>query len=87
MGKLADALSPVSSYAAKKTTLWEDVSDRIAGALLMIDLAEIELWLELNEHEVPWSWREPLAELIDKRRDELAEEDVGHILRERFDFT
>jgi hypothetical protein len=87
MGKLADALAPVSSYAAKKTTLWADVTDRIAGALLMIDLAEIELWLELHEHEVPFSWRESLAELIDKRRDELKAEDIGEILRDRFDFT
>ena len=87
MGKLADALAPQSSYAAKKTPLWEDVTDRIAGALLMIDLAEIELWLELHEHDVPWAWREPLAELIEKRRDELASEDVGAILRDRFDFT
>ena len=87
MGKLADALAPQSSYAAKKTSLWPDLTDRIAGALLMIDLAEIELWLELHEQEVPWSWRESLAELIDKRRDELAAEDIGSILRDRFDFT
>lgn len=87
MGKLADALAPQSSYAAKKTSLWPDLTDRINGALLMIDLTEIELWLELHELEVPWPWREPLAELIAKRRDELEAEDVGAILRERFDFT
>ena len=87
MGKLADALAPTSSYAAKKTTLWPDLCDRIAGALLNVDLAEIEVWLELHEQEVPWPWREPLAELIAKRRDELEAEDVGQILRDRFDFT
>jgi hypothetical protein len=63
------------------------VTDRINGALLMIDLAEIELWLELHEHDVPWPWREPLAELIAARREELEAEDIGSILRERFDFT
>ena len=79
--KLADALAPQSSYAAKKTSLWPDLTDRIAGALLMIDLAEIETWLEFNELDVPWAWREPLRELIEKRREELASEDVSAILR------
>lgn len=87
MGKLLDAMKPVSSYAAKKTDLWPDLCDRIAGALLMIDLTEIELWLELHELEVPGAWREPLADLIDKRRDELRAEDIGEIVRARYDFT
>jgi hypothetical protein len=87
MGKLADALAPISSYAAKKTPLWEDLKDRIAGALLMVDLAEIELWLEFHELEVPWPWREPLAEMIARRREELEAEDIGGILRDKFDFT
>lgn len=87
MGKLLDALSPVSSYAAKKTDLWADVTDRIAGALLYIDLAEIEAWLDFHELEIPWAWREPLAELIEKRRDEITAEDVNEIVRSRFDFT
>lgn len=86
MGILKDAFAVKSSYAAKKTDLWPDLCDRIAGAILMIDLAEIEAWLELNELDVPWAWREPLAELIEKRREELRAEDVGAILRDRFDF-
>lgn len=87
MGKLADALAPVSSYAAKKTSLWPDLVDRINGAMLPSDLDELTAWLEFNELAVPYSWRESLAELVDKRRDELAAEDVGQILRDRFDFT
>lgn len=87
MGKLADALGPQSSYAAKKTTLWDDVTDRIAGALLARDLDELETWLEFNELDVPWAWRESLAELIEKRREEIDAEDIGGILREKFDFT
>lgn len=81
------AFAVTSSYAAKKTSLWPDLTDRINGALLMIDLAEIEQWLELHELEVPWPWREPLAELIERRREELEAEDIGAILREKFDFT
>jgi hypothetical protein len=87
MGKLADALAPQSSYAAKKTPLWDDVTDRIAGAILVADLDEVEAWLEFNELLIPWAWRPVLAELIEKKRDELAAEDIGQILRDRFDFT
>jgi hypothetical protein len=87
VGKLADALAPQSSYAAKKTPLWDDVTDRIAGALFARDLDEVEAWLEFNELLVPWAWRPVLAELIEKKRDELAAEDIGAIVRDRFDFT
>jgi hypothetical protein len=81
------AFAPVSSYAAKKTDLWPDLLDRIDGALLMIDLTEIEVWLELHALEVPGAWREPLADRIAMRRDELAAEDIGGIIRDRFDFS
>lgn len=87
MGKLLDALKPSSSYAAKKTDLWPDLLDRIAGALVPADLDQLELWLDLNELQIPWAWREPLAELIEKRRDELADDDVNLIVRDRYDFT
>ena len=87
MGKLADAFKPISSYAAKKTPLWAELTDRIAGALLPGDLDELAAWIEFHVLEVPGSWVEPLEELIEKRRDELAEEDIGGILRDRFDFT
>jgi hypothetical protein len=86
MGVLAKALSPVSAYAAKKTTLWPDLCDRIAGALLFVDLLEIELWLDFHELEIPGGWWEPLREMIERRREELQAEDVGEILRDRFDF-
>lgn len=87
MGKLADALAPQSSYAAKKTSLWSDVTDRIDGAIVPADLDAVELWLNLNELQVPWAWREPLAELIEKRREALAAEDIDQIIRDRWDFT
>lgn len=87
MGKLLDALKPQSSYAAKKTDLWPDLLDRIAGALVPADLDQLETWLDLNELQIPWAWREPLAELIEKRRDELAADDVNEVVRTRYDFT
>lgn len=87
MGKLTDALAPQSSYAAKKTSLWDDLTDRIAGAIVTGDLAEVELWMELNELLIPWPWREPLRDLIERRREELKAEDIGEIVRDRYDFT
>lgn len=87
MGKLRDALAPISSYAAKKTPLWADLMDRIAGAILPADLDEVETWIEFHELEVPYAFRESLAEIIEKRREELAAEEIGGVLRDRFDFT
>lgn len=86
MGALLKALSATSSYAAKKTTLWDDLTDRIAGAILPADLDELERWLDQRPLDYPGAWREPLDELIERKREELAAEDIGSILMERFDF-
>lgn len=86
MGKLLAALSPISSYAAKKTPLWDELTDRIAGAILPADLDDVAEWIDFHALEVPGAWRESLAELIDKRREELAAEDVAAIVRDKFDF-
>lgn len=86
MGKLLKALSPASSYAAKKTGLWADLTDRIAGAIVPADLDEIEAWIDFHDMEIPGAWRASIAELIEKRRDELAAEDISQIIRDRYDF-
>lgn len=86
MGKLFAAFDRRSSYAAKKTTFYADVVDQIEGAMLPADLDRVELFLIDHELEYPASWDEVFAELIEKRRDELASEDLGSILREKFDF-
>jgi hypothetical protein len=86
MGVLAKALSRPSSYSAKKTDVWSEVSDRIAGAMFQTDLDEVERWLAANPMIWPAAWDEPVLELIEKRREELAAEDVGAIVRDRYDF-
>jgi hypothetical protein len=86
MGALLKALSPVSSYAAKKTDLWADIQDRIDGALFPAMLDEVEQWLRDNELNVPIKWHEPIADLIERRREELRSEDIGQILLDRYDF-
>lgn len=87
MGLIRKALSPVSSYSAKKTSLWPDLLDRIEACLFPSALDELAAWIDFNELAIPGAWRPVLLELIEKRRDELASEDISQILREKFDFT
>lgn len=87
MGMLEKALKAPSAYAMKKTTAWEDAVDRIAGALLPADLDVFADELARRPLDYPGGWVGELRELIDKRRQELAEEDIGQILLDRFDFT
>lgn len=92
MGVLSKALAPMSSYAAKggKTgdrDVWGDLADRVAGALLQQDLDDFVEWLDARPLDYPQAYREPLEELIEKRREEIEAEDVNAIIRDRFDFT
>jgi hypothetical protein len=86
MGALAKALAPQSSYAAKKTPLWDEICDRIAGAMYPRQLEEVQWWLNCIELQVPLAWREPIEEMIEKRLVELQDEDIAQIMRDRFDF-
>lgn len=86
MGALAKALSRQSSYAAKKTPLWDEICDRIAGALYPRQLDEVEWWLNCIELQVPAAWVEPIAEMIEKKRIELKDEDIARIMFDRYDF-
>jgi hypothetical protein len=92
MGDLLKALSSPSSYAAKGGrdgggTLWSDLKDRVDGCLLMSQLNEFVDWLDARPLDYPAAYREPLDELIEAKREELQAEDIGQILRDRFDFT
>jgi hypothetical protein len=93
MGVLLKALSPPSAYGVKKRAaegghdLYGEVTDRIAGAMFARQLDEIDEWLDARPLEYPSGWDEQFRELIEARREEIAAEDIGGILRERFDFT
>lgn len=85
-GMLAKALSPVSAYAARKTDLWPDLMDRLAGCMFAeaVDAFEehvMSLGLAIPEH-----WRELIDEEVEKRREEIKAEDIAQIMRDRFDF-
>lgn len=86
MGAFTKAFAPPSAYATKKTTLFDDVKDRIDGAIVPQDLDEVERWLDANSHKYPESWREHFDEMIEKQREEIAGEDVSEIMRAKYDF-
>lgn len=86
MGILAKALSGPTAHALKKTDFYAEVKDRIDGALLYADLAAIEDWLEANDHLYPGAWRESFENMLILKREEIEAEDVGSILRAKWDF-
>lgn len=93
MGILLKALSAPSSYAAKGgkgsagPQMWPDLVDRINGAMFASQLDDFEAWLDARPLDYPAAYREPLDELIEAKREEIAAEDIGGIMRDRFDFT
>lgn len=86
MGLISKAFSPQSSHAAKRDGLWPDLMERLGECVVLADVDEFERHLESIVLQVPAAWNEPLAELIEKRREEIAEDDVAAILRRNFDF-
>lgn len=86
-GPLLRALSPPSAYAARKTGIWDEIVDRIAGAMTLPQLVDVDTWLLGQELNIPTPWNDEIIELMDKRREEIASEDIGQIIRDRFDFT
>jgi hypothetical protein len=86
MGALLKALSRPSAYSAKKTPIWDEIEDKIAGALCPRDLDIVEVYVEINELNIPQGWLEPIEELIEKRREELRDEDISRIMLDKYDF-
>lgn len=86
MGLIANALKTQSSYAAKKTGLWDDLMTKLTDCVMPRDVDTFEEHLLAIDLQIPGSWREALAEIIEKRRQEIDEDEVGAILRDRFDF-
>jgi hypothetical protein len=85
MGIIAQSLTQVSSYAAKKTDLWPSLMDRLTDCILPGDVDAFERHVMGLGLQVPAAWEEPLAELVAKRRAEIAEDDISEIMK-RFDF-
>lgn len=86
MGALTDAFKRPSAYGAKKTTLFADVKDRIDGCILPAQLVAVEEWLDAIDHTLPTGWRESFNDMIELQREQIAAEDIGGIMRSKWDF-
>ena len=86
MGALLSALSVSSSYAAKKTDLWQTLLDKITDCMMPGDIDRLREEISARRMDIPYSWDEPLAELLDKQMDEIEANDISQIMRDRFDF-
>lgn len=86
MGLIANALKQQSSYAAKKNGLWEDLMAQLTDCVMPEHVDAFEAHLLEIDLQIPGAYREPLEEIIAKRREEIAEDEVSAILRDRFDF-
>jgi hypothetical protein len=86
MGLISKAFTPQSSHAAKRDGLWPDLMERLGECVLPTDVGAFEQHLDAIALQVPAAWHEPLAELIEKRREEIAEDDVSTLMRRNFDF-
>lgn len=86
MGLLRDSLTTKSAYGAKRTGLWEQLEDEVAGAMWPGALDAIWERYEARPQDLPGAWHEPLAELIEKRREELKAENITEIMRDRHNF-
>lgn len=84
----AKKLENPTAYSVKKNTpqVWENLVDRVNGAIIPRDLDDLEAWLDFRPLDLPFGWYDQVRELIEKRREELAEEDIGSILRNKYDF-
>lgn len=82
----AKAFERPSAYSVKKTDLFAEVEDRIRGAILPRQLDEVEEWLDANDHTLPAGWRESFNDMIEVQREHIAAEDIGGIVRGKWDF-
>lgn len=86
MGVLAKTLTPSSSYAAKKSDLWPSLMERLTDCIMPEDVDAFERHIISLGLAIPPAWEDSLAEVVAKRRGEIAEDDINEILRDRFDF-
>jgi hypothetical protein len=85
--RLGKALTRTAAHSAKKTSFWDDLMDRIAGCVLQSQLDEIEDFLAARVMDFPGSWEGDIQETIEKKREEIASEDIPSILRDKYSFT
>lgn len=86
MGELLKRLTPATSHSAKKTDLWADIVAAIGRCVTREMLLDCEAWINSRELEIPAGWWSPIRDRLTLQAEEIASEDIGLILREKFDF-
>lgn len=86
MGLINKALTPVSSHAAKQTTLWDELMGDLAACMTEDDICHFEAKLARLELSIPASWRGSLVDQVTLRHEEIGTENIGAIMRAKYDF-
>jgi hypothetical protein len=86
MGALAKALSPASARQARKAGLWPDLMQRLDCCLYPAAVDAFERHVVLISQQIPPSWREHIDAAVQRRREEIEDENITKILRDEFDF-
>ena len=85
-GQLWGALYGPSSFAAKRTPVWQEIMDMIEDCVLPEQLCKVMFDLSARRSDIPEAWDESIHEIIEKKRQEIEEDDIAAIMRGNFDF-
>lgn len=86
MGALAKSLAAATPYSARKAGLWPELMDQLEGCLYPAAIDAFEAHIVSLGLQIPNNWHEHLANAVEKKRQEISDENITDILRERFDF-
>lgn len=78
---------PTIPRQAKIAGTWEQLMARLALCVLPADVDDFQADMTAEWFSLPPQWRDPLADQIELKREQIAAEDIGEIVRSRFDFT
>lgn len=77
MGAIMKAFAARSSHSAKKDGVWEDIIERLNECQSQNDVTEFEEWVKVANWNLPYPYREPLADEIEAKREAIeADEEV-----------
>lgn len=71
---------------AKKAGAWEQLMARLSLCVLPADIDAFQQEAAAEWFSLPSPWRTALADQIELKREEIAADDIGRVMRERFDF-
>lgn len=67
MGAILKAFKVLSSAAAKKAGVWEEIIDELTECQTIEDIASFKDWVARTHWNLPYPFREPLSDEIEAR--------------------